>query len=73
MADEGRIRVRRALLSVYDKTGLEELAAGLHNAGVQLISTGSTAKKIAAAGIPVTEVEQVADVDIDKANDLPAK
>jgi len=54
-----KVAIRRALISVYDKTGLEELAAGLHNAGVQLISTGSTAKKIAAAGIPVTEVEQV--------------
>lgn len=54
-----RVAIRRALISVYDKTGLEELAAGLHAAGVKLISTGSTAKKIAAAGIPVTEVEQV--------------
>lgn len=54
-----RVAIRRALISVYDKTGLEELAAGLHKAGVQLVSTGSTAKKIAAAGIPVTEVEQV--------------
>ncbi|KUM29506.1 bifunctional phosphoribosylaminoimidazolecarboxamide formyltransferase/inosine monophosphate cyclohydrolase [Arthrobacter sp. EpRS66] len=54
-----KVAIRRALISVYDKTGLEELAAGLHAAGVQLVSTGSTAKKIAAAGIPVTEVEQV--------------
>ncbi|MHC6175623.1 bifunctional phosphoribosylaminoimidazolecarboxamide formyltransferase/IMP cyclohydrolase [Glutamicibacter sp. X7] len=57
--DLDRLAIRRALISVYDKTGLEELAAGLHAAGVQLVSTGSTAKKIAAAGIPVTEVEQV--------------
>ncbi|WP_418908425.1 bifunctional phosphoribosylaminoimidazolecarboxamide formyltransferase/IMP cyclohydrolase [Glutamicibacter endophyticus] len=57
--DLDRVAIRRALISVYDKTGLEELAAGLHAAGVQLVSTGSTAKKIAAAGIPVTEVEQV--------------
>lgn len=57
--DLDRVAIRRALISVYDKTGLEELAAGLHTAGVQLVSTGSTAKKIAAAGIPVTEVEQV--------------
>ena len=35
--------MRRALVSVYDKTGLEELAAGLHAAGVALVSTGSTA------------------------------
>ena len=54
-----RVPIRRALISVYDKTGLEELARGLHNAGVTIISTGSTAKKIAAAGIPVQEVEDV--------------
>ncbi|MFF3275721.1 bifunctional phosphoribosylaminoimidazolecarboxamide formyltransferase/IMP cyclohydrolase [Streptomyces chrestomyceticus] len=51
--------VRRALVSVYDKTGLEELAQGLHAAGVQLVSTGSTAAKIAAAGVPVTKVEEL--------------
>ena len=49
--------IRRALISVYDKTGLEELAKGLHSAGVDIVSTGSTAKKIADAGVPVTEVE----------------
>jgi phosphoribosylaminoimidazolecarboxamide formyltransferase/IMP cyclohydrolase len=54
-----RVPIRRALISVYDKTGLEELAQGLHAAGVKLVSTGSTAKKIAAAGIPVQEVEEV--------------
>ncbi|GAA1856422.1 bifunctional phosphoribosylaminoimidazolecarboxamide formyltransferase/IMP cyclohydrolase [Paeniglutamicibacter psychrophenolicus] len=53
------VPIRRALISVYDKSGLEELAAGLHAAGVALVSTGSTAKRIAAAGIPVTEVEEV--------------
>ena len=51
--------IKRALISVYDKTGLEELAAGLHAAGVAIVSTGSTAAKIAAAGVPVTEVEQL--------------
>ncbi|MEU2792795.1 bifunctional phosphoribosylaminoimidazolecarboxamide formyltransferase/IMP cyclohydrolase [Streptomyces sp. NPDC007100] len=51
--------IRRALVSVYDKTGLEELAQGLHAAGVQLVSTGSTAAKIAAAGVPVTKVEEL--------------
>ncbi|MFK8848641.1 bifunctional phosphoribosylaminoimidazolecarboxamide formyltransferase/IMP cyclohydrolase [Streptomyces sp. Ac-502] len=51
--------VRRALVSVYDKTGLEELAQGLHAAGVQLVSTGSTAARIAAAGVPVTKVEEL--------------
>ncbi|WP_328915627.1 MULTISPECIES: bifunctional phosphoribosylaminoimidazolecarboxamide formyltransferase/IMP cyclohydrolase [unclassified Streptomyces] len=50
---------RRALISVYDKTGLEELARGLHDAGVELVSTGSTAGRIAAAGLPVTKVEEL--------------
>ncbi len=51
--------IRRALVSVYDKTGLEELAQGLHAAGVELVSTGSTAARIAAAGVPVTEVSEL--------------
>lgn len=54
-----QIRVRRALISVYDKTGLGQLAQCLHAAGVELVSTGSTAKVIAEAGVPVTPVEQV--------------
>jgi phosphoribosylaminoimidazolecarboxamide formyltransferase/IMP cyclohydrolase len=51
--------VRRALVSVYDKTGLGDLARGLHAAGVALVSTGSTAAHIAAAGVPVTAVEEL--------------
>ncbi|PRX91867.1 bifunctional phosphoribosylaminoimidazolecarboxamide formyltransferase/IMP cyclohydrolase [Allonocardiopsis opalescens] len=51
--------VSRALISVYDKTGLEELAKGLSEAGVELVSTGSTAARIAAAGVPVVQVEEV--------------
>ncbi|CAM5262974.1 Bifunctional purine biosynthesis protein PurH OS=Streptomyces alboniger OX=132473 GN=purH PE=3 SV=1 [Streptomyces alboniger] len=51
--------IKRALVSVYDKTGLEELARGLHEAGVELVSTGSTAARIAAAGVPVTKVEEL--------------
>ena len=54
-----RIAIRRALISVHDKTGLEELASGLHAAGVEIISTGSTAARIGAAGVPVTRVEQL--------------
>ncbi len=46
-------------MSVYDKTGLVELATGLHAAGVELVSTGSTATRIADAGIPVTPVEEL--------------
>ena len=56
---EGRRPVRRALVSVYDKTGLAELATALHAAGVELVSTGSTAARIAAAGVPVTRVEEL--------------
>ena len=48
------VRVRRALLSVSDKTGLVEFAAALSKAGVDLVSTGGTAKAISAAGIAVT-------------------
>jgi len=51
--------LRRALISVYDKTGLAELARGLHGAGVALVSTGSTAARIADAGVPVTKVEEL--------------
>ena len=45
-AGQGRREIRRALVSVYNKTGLEELARGLHEAGVALVSTGSTAGRI---------------------------
>ncbi|MGZ5417213.1 MAG: bifunctional phosphoribosylaminoimidazolecarboxamide formyltransferase/IMP cyclohydrolase [Nocardioides sp.] len=55
----GRIQIKRALVSVYDKTGLEGLARGLHEAGVALVSTGSTASRIADAGVPVTKVEEL--------------
>ena len=45
-----------ALLSVYDKTGIVELAQGLHDLGWNLVSSGGTASRIAEAGIPVTDV-----------------
>lgn len=51
--------VRRALIGVSDKAGLLELATGLHAAGVEIVSTGGTAKVLADAGVPVTPVEQV--------------
>ncbi|WP_409328804.1 bifunctional phosphoribosylaminoimidazolecarboxamide formyltransferase/IMP cyclohydrolase [Trujillonella humicola] len=54
-----RTPIRRALLGVYDKSGVEELARGLAEAGVELVSTGATARRIADAGVPVTPVEQV--------------
>jgi phosphoribosylaminoimidazolecarboxamide formyltransferase / IMP cyclohydrolase len=54
-----RVPISRALISVYDKAGLEELASGLHAAGAEIVSTGSTAARISAAGVPVTPVEQL--------------
>lgn len=53
------LKINRALLSVSDKTGLPELAKALHSAGVEIISTGGTAKAIEAAGIPVKDVSEV--------------
>lgn len=52
-------RVERALLSVSDKTGLIEFARALHRLGIALISTGGTAKAIAEAGLPVTDVSDL--------------
>jgi phosphoribosylaminoimidazolecarboxamide formyltransferase/IMP cyclohydrolase len=54
-----KIAIRRALISVYDKTGIDELARGLHEAGVEIVSTGSTAARIRDLGVPVTAVEDV--------------
>jgi phosphoribosylaminoimidazolecarboxamide formyltransferase/IMP cyclohydrolase len=56
---DGRRPIKRALVSVYDKTGLDDLATALHAAGVAVVSTGSTARTIAAAGVPVTQVEEL--------------
>jgi len=57
--DDARLPVKRALVSVYDKTGLDDLARALDEAGVALVSTGSTAGRIADAGVPVTKVEDL--------------
>ncbi|MDO4783733.1 MAG: bifunctional phosphoribosylaminoimidazolecarboxamide formyltransferase/IMP cyclohydrolase [Propionibacteriaceae bacterium] len=54
-----RLPIRRALVSVYDKAGLADLGQALAAAGVEVVSTGSTARQLAAAGVPVTEVSQV--------------
>src|SRR5258708_19713681 len=54
-----KVAISRALISVYDKTGLDDLARALHQAGVEIVSTGSTAARIAAVGLPVTRVEDV--------------
>jgi phosphoribosylaminoimidazolecarboxamide formyltransferase/IMP cyclohydrolase len=59
MADRDTGPVRRALLSVFDKTGVEDFARQLHELGVELVSTGGTHKLIAAAGIPVREISDL--------------
>ncbi len=51
--------ISRALVSVYDKTGLTELALALHLAGARIVSTGKTAAAITEAGVPVTAVEEL--------------
>ena len=50
-AAPGEVQVRRALLSVSDKSGIVEFAAGLRELGVELVSTGGTARELAGAGI----------------------
>jgi phosphoribosylaminoimidazolecarboxamide formyltransferase/IMP cyclohydrolase len=58
-SEEGRRPIRRALVSVYDKAGLDELVRALADAGAEIVSTGSTAGRIEAAGVPVTRVEEL--------------
>jgi len=53
----GEVRIRRALLSVSDKRGLVELARGLTSLGVEIVSTGGTARELAAEGIETRAVE----------------
>jgi len=55
--------IKRAILSVYDKRGIVELAQALHNAGVSILSTGGTARAITDAGIPVTSVSDATGAD----------
>jgi len=56
-AAPGEVRVRRALLSVSDKRGVVELAQGLAQLGVEIVSTGGTARELAGAGLPVRPIE----------------
>jgi phosphoribosylaminoimidazolecarboxamide formyltransferase/IMP cyclohydrolase len=58
-AEDGRRPIRRALISVYDKTDLTTVAAALVAAGAEIVSTGSTARTIAEAGLPVTQIEEL--------------
>jgi phosphoribosylaminoimidazolecarboxamide formyltransferase/IMP cyclohydrolase len=51
--------MKRALLSVTDKTGILEFAQGLHDRGFELVSTGGTARAIREAGLPVLDVAEV--------------
>ena len=55
----GRLPIRRALVSVYDKTGLVDLGRALDAAGVALVSTGGSYRALADAGVPVTEVAEL--------------
>jgi phosphoribosylaminoimidazolecarboxamide formyltransferase / IMP cyclohydrolase len=57
-----RTKITRALLSVYDKTGVTDFARALSERGVELVSSGGTAKAIADAGIPVTAVDDITGV-----------
>ena len=54
-----RIPIRRAVISVFDKTGVKELASALHGVGCEIVSTGSTAEAIRSAGVPATEVSEI--------------
>jgi phosphoribosylaminoimidazolecarboxamide formyltransferase/IMP cyclohydrolase len=56
-AEPGGVRVRRALLSVSDKTGIVELAEDLVELGVEVVSTGGTARTLTEAGVPVRAIE----------------
>jgi phosphoribosylaminoimidazolecarboxamide formyltransferase/IMP cyclohydrolase len=54
--NQAPITINRALISVFDKTGVLELAQSLHNHGVEILSTGGTAKALRDADIPVTDI-----------------
>src|SRR3954449_1324933 len=55
--EPGDVRVRRALLTVSDKRGLVEFARGLQEIGVEIVSTGGTARELGEAGIETRQVE----------------
>jgi len=56
---KSNLSIKRALLSVSDKTGITKLAGSLHAHNIEIISTGGTAKAISDAGIPVTDISEV--------------
>jgi len=57
--NQNPIKINRALISVFDKTGVVELAQSLTNRGVEILSTGGTAKHLQAAGLDVVQVKKV--------------
>ena len=56
MSDDNRIVIKRALISVSDKSGIVEFANALHTQGVEILSTGGTANLLMENGIDVSEV-----------------
>src|SRR5438105_15527465 len=56
-AAPGEVRVRRALLSVSDKRGIVDFARGLTELGVEIVSTGGTARELSEAGVPVRPID----------------
>src|SRR5688500_10927815 len=59
IAGPERLEIRRALISVSDKTGVLHLARALADRGVEIVSTGGTARALADANIPATDVSGV--------------
>ncbi|VAW43983.1 IMP cyclohydrolase / Phosphoribosylaminoimidazolecarboxamide formyltransferase, partial [hydrothermal vent metagenome] len=55
---QNRVPIRRVLISVSDKTNIEMLASGLSRLGVEILSTGGTAKMLEQAGMVVTEISE---------------
>src|SRR5205085_2949252 len=57
VVDPGEVRVRRALLTVSDKRGLVDFARGLAELGVEIVSTGGTARELEGAGLSVRSID----------------
>ncbi|MBV9001536.1 MAG: bifunctional phosphoribosylaminoimidazolecarboxamide formyltransferase/IMP cyclohydrolase, partial [Solirubrobacterales bacterium] len=55
----GEVQVARALLSVSDKTGLVEFARGLADLGIEIVSTGGTARELTSAGLQVRQISDL--------------
>ena len=63
MNDSSPSQRRWALISVSDKSGLADFAAGLARKGFNILSTGGTARQLAAEGLPVTEVSEMNEIN----------